>query len=91
MNYLNYDIGRYCFTFRRETLGMTLQEFSEKTRVPLKTISAFENGRSSNMNILLKYVLQTSIQSEMQSFYDRITYITREHELMVRGLFQWQN
>lgn len=44
-------IGNYCRKFRI-SLDLTLNDISEISEIKVKTISAFENGRSSNMNIL---------------------------------------
>lgn len=49
-------IGNYCKTFRTEILKMTLQQFEEVTGVKVKTISAFENGKSTNILHILKYL-----------------------------------
>lgn len=50
-----YSIGQYCKYFRKHTLGITLTEMEDFTGFGSKTLSAFENGRSSNMLILLSY------------------------------------
>lgn len=44
-------VGNYCKEFRL-SLGMTLKDLSESSGIGIKTISAFEHGHSSNMNIL---------------------------------------
>lgn len=88
MNFVNYDIGRFCFRYRQEVLHLTLVQFSKITRVPLKTISSFENGRSSNLNIMLKYVIQTDNQEEKEYFYENITNIVRSHEMLLRGFYK---
>lgn len=48
-------IGLVCREIRIEK-NYTLKELGDKTGVNLKTLSAFEHGRSSNMNILMHYL-----------------------------------
>lgn len=49
-------IGSYCRKFRTEVLGLTLEQLEFKTLVNLKTLSAFENGNSSNLNLIDPYI-----------------------------------
>ena len=57
----------FCKKFRKEILNLTLQEMEYKTGVPLKTISSFENGRSTNIKHLnLYYKLCDSKQKREQ-------------------------
>lgn len=63
-------IGTYCKVFRSEILGLTLQQFEEKTHAKVKTISAFENGNSSNIAHLFKY-LDLCETREMRTEYLR--------------------
>jgi len=55
MNKTQYEIGRACFKVRKKA-KLTLLQFSYKTGFTVKALSAFENGRSSNYNILLEYL-----------------------------------
>ena len=48
MEYMKY-VGEYCRCYRSITLNMTLKRMAELTGINIKTISAFENGRSTNM------------------------------------------
>lgn len=48
-------INRFCKQFREEILKITLQEMENKTGINLKTLSAFEHGRSTNINHLNSY------------------------------------
>lgn len=59
-NEINKEIGRFCFYFRKEVFGLTLEELSKITNINIKTLSAFENGNSSNYQILLQYYSQGS-------------------------------
>ena len=57
----------FCKKFRKESLNLTLQEMEDKTGVPLKTISSFENGNSTNIKHLnLYYKLCDSKQKREQ-------------------------
>ena len=57
----------FCKKFRKEILNLTLQEMEQKTGVPLKTISSFENGNSTNIKHLnLYYKLCDSKQKREQ-------------------------
>lgn len=49
-------IGTYCKMFRTDILRITLHEFEELTGAKVKTISSFENGKSTNVLHLLKYL-----------------------------------
>lgn len=48
-------INKFCKNFREEVLKITLKEMEIKTGVNLKTLSAFEHGRSTNINHLISY------------------------------------
>lgn len=49
-------IGNYCRYYRSKKVCITLAEMSEKTGVKLKTLSNFENGRSSNVYFIITYM-----------------------------------
>ncbi len=49
------QIGKFCYNFRKEVLGLTLTEFSEITGENLKNIHAFEKGRANNIKYLYLY------------------------------------
>ena len=49
-------IGDYCRIFRVETLQTTLILVGKETNTNIKTLSAFECGRSNNIEHVLKYV-----------------------------------
>lgn len=50
------DIGNYCKSYRVNELGLTLVEFSDKVNAKFKSVSSFENGRSSSMFYLFMYM-----------------------------------
>ena len=60
----------FCKKFRKEILNLTLQEMEYKTGVPLKTISSFENGRSTNINHLSIYYSLCETKEQRKQFLD---------------------
>lgn len=48
-------IGRMCEDWRRFKLHMTLKDLSENSAYKPTTLSAFEHGKSSNLEIMLAY------------------------------------
>jgi len=48
-------ITNICRHHRQEILKISLKEMGVKTNTLYKTLSAFENGRSTNINHLIKY------------------------------------
>lgn len=49
-------IANICKLYRREVINISLKEMGRETNTYFKTLSAFENGRSTNINHLIKYV-----------------------------------
>lgn len=49
-------ISNKCKYHRREVVNISLKEMGKETNTYFKTLSAFENGRSTNINHLIKYV-----------------------------------
>ena len=49
------NVINFCREFRTEVLKLTLQEIENLTSIKVKTLSAFENGRSTNINHLNAY------------------------------------
>jgi cytoskeletal protein RodZ len=66
MEYMKY-VGEYCRCYRAITLNMTLKRMSELTDINMKTISAFENGRSTNMEHFFEYC-QLGNDTQRQAF-----------------------
>lgn len=50
------ELGNHCRTYRKQEMGMTLKQFSKECGYNLKTLSNFENGRSSNTLLLMSYI-----------------------------------
>lgn len=49
-------ISAYCRMYRIDTLKMTLVTMCELTDTNIKTLSAFEHGRSKNIDHFMKYL-----------------------------------
>lgn len=60
-------ISAYCRMFRIDTLKMTLATMCELTDTNIKTLSAFEHGRSKNIDHFIKY-LEVSSPSQKLTF-----------------------
>lgn len=63
-----YVVGRLCYKYRKEVLKITLKEMSELTSINISTLSAFELGRSGNMQIFFEYVRLMNIE-QRESFF----------------------
>lgn len=50
---INKRVGNVCRVFRKQVLHLTLEEFCDD--ISIKTISSFENGKSTNINHLDLY------------------------------------
>lgn len=69
-----YSVGRLCYKYRKDVLKITLKEMSELTSINISTLSAFELGRSGNMQIFFEYVrLMNNEQREL--FFDELEVI----------------
>lgn len=66
-----YEIGRLCYKYRKEVAETTLKEMSEKTNINVSTLSAFELGRSGNMQIFIEYVRLLNTE-QCESFFDEL-------------------
>lgn len=53
---LSQWVGNICMVYRRDVLGMTQADVADALGYSQENISAFENGRNSNLTILLWYV-----------------------------------
>ena len=58
----------FCRDFRTEVLKLTLQEVENISFTPIKTLSAFENGRSTNINHLNLYYLLCKNKEQRKLF-----------------------
>lgn len=69
-----YAIGRLCYKYRKDILKITLKEMSELTNINISTLSAFELGRSGNMQIFFEYVRLMNIEQRV-SFFNELELI----------------
>lgn len=60
-------VQTYCKEFR-ESLGITLSQMELVTGVKMKTISAFENNRSNNLNHIQLYFVIAKDRSKTNEF-----------------------
>ena len=63
-------VQEFCREFRTEYLKITLMEIQEKYGIPFKALSAFENGRSTNIQHLNTYYLLCKNRKDRQCFID---------------------
>ena len=63
-------LTEFCKDFRINHLKITLQEVQDKYGIPFKALSAFENGRSTNVNHLNTYYLLCKTKEDRKAFVD---------------------
>lgn len=61
-------VQAFCREFRSEYLGITLKEIQDIYGIPFKALSAFENGRSTNIKHLNTYYLLCKTQADRNEF-----------------------
>ena len=66
---LNKNLGLMCKYFRKNILHLTLKQFSKLNSKPVSSISAFENGRSTNINFLQMYLVSCETQLQRNIFF----------------------
>ena len=77
-NMLNKELGLMCKYFRKNALHLTLKQFSKLNNKPVSSISAFENGRSTNINFLQLYLVSCETQQEREIFLRLIRMVFNE-------------
>ena len=60
------ELSTYCKNFRTKKAKLTLSQIHEKTGVNIKTLSGYENGRSSNMFMLNHYYVAYDFDKGLQ-------------------------
>ena len=65
-------IGQGCKLFRKQVLKLNLHEFSKKTKINVSTISAFENGNSTNINHLFIYLHSCKSKEQQEMFLNML-------------------
>ena len=66
------NLNLICKEFRINILKITLSELSNVSGINLKTISAFENGRSNNCEHITAY-LNVATDNQREQFYTLIS------------------
>lgn len=66
-----------CKLFREKILQKTLLQLSIESGVNIKTISAFENGRSNNLNHLKIYVLNCDNNIQVETFFHNLKLVLK--------------
>lgn len=62
------NLTNFCREFRTEVLKLTLQDIENISFTNVKTLSAFENGRSTNINHLNLYYLLCKTKEQRALF-----------------------
>lgn len=65
-------IGDGCKEFRKKVLKLSLDDLSKKTNINLSTISAFENGNSTNINHLFMYLHLCESTEQEELFFNML-------------------
>lgn len=68
---IKFDIGSYCRAYRQQN-GFTLQQFADRYGANPKTVSGFENGRSSSMYYIFMYMKLTDDTGSQLGFLQGI-------------------
>ena len=83
-------IGQGCKSFRKQVLKLNLHEFSKKTKINVSTISAFENGNSTNINHLFIYLRTCEDIEQRELFFNMLNEKFRERFEIEHILFNHQ-
>ena len=68
-------LGRYMRDFRLNVLNKTLQDVQGSSE-GIKTLSAFEHGRSTNFNHIFKYINACNTEEQIDLLLDILRYIS---------------
>lgn len=66
---MTQNLQEYCRDFRVQTLDKTLDDIHKITDVNIKTLSAFEHGRSNNINHLQHYIDACDNENQIHLFH----------------------
>lgn len=83
-------IGQGCKLFRKQVLKLNLHEFSKKTKINVSTISAFENGNSTNINHLFIYLHSCKSKEQQEMFLNMLNEKIKERLEVETILFNHQ-
>lgn len=62
------NIGKWCSNFRHDILDMSLTELATRSKTNIKTLSAFEHGKSTNMKHIFSYYNACNTDYERKVF-----------------------
>lgn len=65
-------LSRFCATWRKNVLNMSLSDMADKLEVTVSRLSAFETGRSTKLNNLFFYYACTGSDKMKQLFINTI-------------------
>ena len=81
-------VGNYCRYFRKHKLCLTLEEFSDLYGINYKSLSGFENGRSSNYFYIVLFIkackkpdLQLGFVQGMNKAIDSYNFFVESEEI----------
>lgn len=74
-----YHLGKACRKFRMDVLGKTLKQV-EGTDSGIKTLSAFEHGRSSNYEHIFKYINACDNEKQVELFMNTLEFLSKYWE-----------
>lgn len=72
----NRVLGKLCRKFRLEVLEMTLKDVQGSLE-GIKTLSAFEHGRSTNYEHIFKYINACETEEQVLLFMDTLHFVAR--------------
>lgn len=74
-----YHLGKACRKFRIDVLRKTLKEV-QKSESGIKTLSAFEHGRSTNYEHIFKYINACDNERQIDLFIETLIFIAKYWE-----------
>lgn len=74
-----YHLGKACRKFRMDVLGKTLKQV-QGTDSGIKTLSAFEHGRSSNYEHIFKYINACDNEKQVDLFCQTLHFLAKYWE-----------
>lgn len=64
-------VGSFCKDFRKNTLHLTLYDMCKNTDVSIQSLSAFENGKSTNYKYLYMYFKACNYDTCLENYFTR--------------------
>lgn len=73
----NRILGKHCRQFRIEILEKTLKEVEQDDYI--KTLSAFEHGRSNNYEHVFKYINACDSEDQLELFIETLIFVAENY------------